>query len=160
MDPAGRGEPDAEVWLNLADTEREFLRFYALGVALKERIGPLTPERRACLEEELWEHRVKCHSAVDFISQGRLSSSTVELLQACPIPLRRRLVDLVLDPRRHAELIDWYLAYDPQLPPPAPLDRRDVARLLAETRPPSLAAGSGGSPGGSPRRIPEPASGW
>lgn len=43
----------------IADTEREFLRFYAQAVALREELGgiPLTEERRAELDEQMWLKR-------------------------------------------------------------------------------------------------------
>lgn len=122
-----------EIRLTRADTEREFLRFYGQAAALKEHLGELTPERRRQLDEDLWEHRLKCHAAVDFLSQGRLSAGTVEFLQACPIAMRRRVAALVLNPERHSELVDWYLNYDPELPAPLEIDRRELPRLLAGT---------------------------
>ncbi len=124
---------ELDVEFSIRDTEREFLRFFGIAAALKQRLGELTPERRAQLDEEMWEHRLKCLAAVDFISQGRLSAGTVEFLQACPLAMRRRVADLVLDPRRHAELIEWYLSYEPDLPPPIEVDRADLPRLLAGT---------------------------
>ena len=44
---------------NVADTEREFKRFYQQAVALKGVIGELTEERRRELDEDMWRYKIK-----------------------------------------------------------------------------------------------------
>ncbi|HLJ10990.1 MAG TPA: hypothetical protein VKU82_07370 [Planctomycetaceae bacterium] len=118
------------------DTEREFLRFYGQAVAIREALAaqgiafPLDAETRDRLDREMWEHKIKCMAAVDFIAHGRLNVNTVELLQALPAQIRRRVAEHVLDASRHAELIDWFLSYEPDMPAPAKINAGDLPRLI------------------------------
>lgn len=120
----------------IADTEREFLRFYRQAVAIRAALAergvtfPLDEATRDALDREMWEYNLKRMAAVDFLAQGRLGNNTVELLQALPVEMRRRVAAEVLDARRHQELIDWYLTYEPHVPPPAALEAPDVRRLV------------------------------
>jgi hypothetical protein len=119
-----------EIAKNIEDTEREFLRFYAQAAALKNCLGELNPQRRAELDREMWEHKFKSAAAIDFMTAGRLSANTVESLQSCPVEMRKRLARDVLDPARHNSLIDWFLAYSPELPEFEPLAVNDVRRIV------------------------------
>jgi hypothetical protein len=100
----------------LADTRRELDRFVAQARELRDLLGittdnPLSPERRAELDRQMWAHRLRQMAAVDYATQGRLGRGTIELLAACPREMRQALAaDLLGDGRR---LIDWYLTCEP-----------------------------------------------
>ena len=118
------------------DTEREFLRFYGQAVAIREALVaqgvefPLDAQTRDRLDREMWEHKITCMAAVDFIAHGRLNVNTVELLQALPFEIRRRVAAHVLDASRHAELIDWFLSCEPEMPAPVKIEAGDLPRLI------------------------------
>jgi hypothetical protein len=69
--------------MNIADTEREFRRFYAQCEALKGVVGRLTPERRAELDLQLWKQRFGAMVAIE-VNAGQLQQHTIELLATCP----------------------------------------------------------------------------
>lgn len=119
-----------EVEKNIEDTEREFLRFYNQAVVLKSCIGELDPKRRAELDCEMWEHRLRCAAAIDFMTSGRLSANTVESLQSCPVEMRKRLAADMLDPAKHGSLIEWFLSYSPDVPAFALSPATDVRRMV------------------------------
>lgn len=98
-----------EMYKNIKDTEREFKRFYAQAVALKNQIGDLTPEKRNKLDQEMWEYKLKEMACVDFVSQGRLSNVTYEMLISAPAYIRFKLLDEIKD---HEKLLNWYESKD------------------------------------------------
>ena len=93
----------------LKDTLRETVILYYLAGWLKSRLGELNDQSKQRLEEELWIHKVKCAIAVDFLSIGRLSAPTVELLHALPIEMRGSIIEILRCPESHEFLIEWYL---------------------------------------------------
>jgi hypothetical protein len=112
-----------ELRKNIAETEREFLHFYKQAAALKTAVGALEAGRRAQLDREMWEHRLRAMAAIDFMTTGRLSTNTIEAIRACPDPMRERLIEQILAPSRHARLIDEFLSERPELPAASlPLD--------------------------------------
>lgn len=120
----------------IADTEREFIRFYEQAVAIREALRaqgvnfPLDADTRNQLDCEMWEHQLKCMAAVDFIASGRLGAPTVGLLQSCPAEMRGRIAKLVLHKDGHRELVDWFLSYDLPMPAPELIEAQDVRKLL------------------------------
>ena len=90
---------------NIQDTEREFKRFYQQAVALKNNIGELTEEKRNRLDCEMWEFKIKEMAVLDYVSSGRLSKGTYELLAS--IPKKQRL-KLASELRQGDTLIEWY----------------------------------------------------
>jgi hypothetical protein len=128
----------------IADTEREFLRFWGQAVACRRALGledaePMPEELRERLECEFWEHQIRAMAAVDFITTGRLSRNTVEILAATKGDQRRRLVAAILNPQAHDTLIQWYLGHEPELPEPvemlasSPREAIEcVSRILSE----------------------------
>jgi len=90
---------------NIKDTEREFERFYQQAVALKEKIGELTPLKRSILDRDMWEFKIKEMASIDFICNGKLSASTVELVMCVPRETRKDLLNQI---SQRKELIDWY----------------------------------------------------
>ena len=90
---------------NIQDTEREFKRFYQQAVALKEIIGELTPQKRALLDIDMWEFKIKEMAAIDWISTSRLGNNTIEMLMAFPSDRRIGLLSEIKD---QSTLIGWY----------------------------------------------------
>jgi len=125
-----------ECWRVIVDTEREFLHFYEQASAIREALRsqgvcfPLDAASRDRLDREMWEHQLKCMAASDFMTSGRLGAHTVALLQSCPVEMRRRLAENVLQAERHPELIGWYLTYEPPVPTPARIGTHNVRKLI------------------------------
>jgi hypothetical protein len=131
---------------SIADTEREFLHFYGQATALREALGisdetPLTSERRATLDAEMWEHHLRSKLACEIMAHGSPSVATLEMLQSFPREMRRQIVQqLQSEPGRKA-LLDWFLDYSPQLPAPRIPSGTESRRLLeccASSRFPTL----------------------
>lgn len=99
----------------IREQEREFRRFYAHAVALKQQLGELTQGKRERLEREFWMHQVKCMAALDYITARGLGKATAEILHALPTDMRREAISEVMpsDPSRMHEcadrLVKWYL---------------------------------------------------
>ena len=117
----------------IADTKRELIRFFQQAVFLKSLVGGLAPDRRRELEREMWEYRIKEMAVIDYLSAGRLSSRTVEMLHACPIDMRFALLK-ALAPENRAALLEWYESRPDVLRPedyerlPGPTDA-DIKKL-------------------------------
>ena len=94
-----------ELNLNISETEREFKRFYQQAVALKESIGELSADKRKKLEREMWGYKLKEQAAIDYISTGLLSKSTIENIMAFPLISRKCLLS---DIKKSDKLISWY----------------------------------------------------
>jgi hypothetical protein len=108
---------------------------------------------RERLEGEFWEHQIRSMAAVDFITTGRLSRNTVEILAATKGDQRRRLVSAILNPQAHDTLIQWYLGHEPELPEPvemlasSPREASEcVSRILSEQPANGIPAGWLSSP--------------
>lgn len=111
----------------VADSEREFRRFYAQAMALKKTVGELTPGRRRELDLKFWLHRLKTLAALDVLAQGRVGPSVIALWHCLPAELRRSLW-AEIQPGREAGLVSWYLNEDS---PSVVIDEQ----LLADERP-------------------------
>jgi len=90
---------------NIADTEREFKRFYEQAYSLKEKIGDLTDEKRRQLDKEMWIFKLKEMAYVDFISSGRLNENTIAFIHS--LEKEDRLVTLA-EVTDHDRLFSWY----------------------------------------------------
>jgi monoamine oxidase len=90
---------------NIADTEREFARFYSQAATLKEQIGELTPEKRQQLDKEFWAHQAKEQAAIDYMTSGRLSERTIGMIQYLPAQDRTPLLNTVSN---HQGITAWY----------------------------------------------------
>ncbi len=142
----------------IADTEREFLQFWGQAVACRRAMGladdqPMPEDMRDRLEGEFWEYQIKALAAVDFITTGRLSRNTVEILAATKGRQRQRLVSAILDPQAHDTLIAWYFSHEPELPEPvqvlpgSPREAIECAsRILSEPPASGITAGWLSSP--------------
>ena len=91
-----------------SETKREFTRFYQQSLILKEKLGELSAERRDQLDRDMWEYKLKEMIALDFVSSGRLSKSTYELINAAPKLIRNSLLEMIKSEKSRSGLIDWY----------------------------------------------------
>ncbi len=120
----------------LADTEREFVYFYAQAAgyrALLERDGvrfPLDTETRDKLDREMWVHQLKCRAAVEGFSQGRPASVTVELIQSLPQEMRRTICEEVFAPGAPDKLLDWFLTFEAPEPARISLPEIEPRKLI------------------------------
>ncbi len=118
------------------DTEREFWRFYCQAIAIREVLAevgvrfPLDHATRDRLDQEMWEHRLKCMAAVDLLATGRLAQTTVEFLQAVHPDIRGRLSAVIFDENRHQELLRWYMTCEPAMPSPLRIESTDIRKLI------------------------------
>lgn len=119
-----------ELEKNVVDTEREFVHFYKQAAALKCAIGELTEARRAELDREMWEHRIRSSAAIDFITSGRLSATTIENLCSYPSEMRKRLATDLLDPRCQRKLVEWWLSFSTEIPAIESLPIKNVRKLI------------------------------
>ena len=128
---------------NIADTQREFKRFFAQAVALKKVIGPLDNEEfRNELDREMWEENIKRRCALDYATRGGLSESSIETLSCLPRETRHRLVEAVSQKNKES-LLAWF--YDQQCELPA-LELNDDSHRITE----ALLEYTGGS---APERL-------
>jgi hypothetical protein len=113
----------------IADTVREFTRFYRQAEILKAEVGVLTPERRNELDVDMWVHRIKCMTALDFLTTGRWSRSTVELVSALPPIQKAEITQAIKNPPK---LIEWYEQQETRLAgmPQMNGEARDVQKLI------------------------------
>ena len=93
----------------LNDTKREFTRFYQQAIALKAKVGELTPERRAEYESELWEYRLKVTIAQDLIARGTFCKETLDMLVAVPSRMREFILEKISTEDGKKTLVSWYL---------------------------------------------------
>ena len=120
----------------IEDTEREFWRFYCQAVAIREALTaegisfPLDESTRDLLDREMWQHRLKCMAAVDLMKDGRLSTTTIEFLQALPADMRRPLASVIFDAQRHQEVFEWYMRFDAKVPPPCNVGLSDIRKMI------------------------------
>ena len=90
---------------NIEDTEREFKRFYQQAISLKEKIGDLTDIKRNALDKDMWIYKAKEMAAIDFVTSGRITKGTYELISAMPKEMRK---DVLVQITNHNELLNWY----------------------------------------------------
>lgn len=98
-----------ELQKNIQDTEREFKRFYNQAASLKEKIGDLTEEKRRELDKDMWEFKLKEMAALDIMTQGRLSKSTIEFMNSLEVEDRKKLIGVLNAPQ---SLAAWYQNID------------------------------------------------
>ena len=83
----------AEALESLAENAEELAQFERLAAQARHELGPLDPGARARLDAEMWVEKLRAMIAIDLLSQGRPSSSTVELLASFPADLRGPILD-------------------------------------------------------------------
>lgn len=116
--------------LNILHTEREFKRFFAQAVALKERVGELTPETRAKLDLDMWVHRAKEGAAFDLLVNGRIGPGTMEMVHSLPPTAKRELLITLKSEQKQKELVKWYEGFDAAVPEIAEIEEQSIAGLL------------------------------
>ena len=94
----------------IADTEREFARFYEQASILKDLLGELDDEMKARLDAQEWEAQARAKMAKELMAHGRLSDRTLDLLVSLPREMKTRLVDEMN--RDQKRLISSVLAKD------------------------------------------------
>lgn len=93
---------------SISEAEREFKRFLGQATILKnhlEKDGPLTDERRAELDRDMWSQKLRSMGAVDCLTSGRVQGRTFEFVQQFPIDMRRELVKALQQP--NSLVADW-----------------------------------------------------
>lgn len=120
----------------LTELRNELLRFYAQCAALYVALGfdrePPSAERLAQLEQQRWEHHIRCQIAVDLFTQGRPGRNTAEALQSLPAAMRKRLAaDCLESEEAQRRCIAWYFEYSPDIPAPLALSRVQKQELIA-----------------------------
>lgn len=98
------------------DQIREFCILYKYAISLKRYLGELTASRKRELEHEYWITYAKASIARDFISEGRLTVATLELIHALPLQMRSQVLQFITHPSQHDVIIDWYFKYELELP--------------------------------------------
>lgn len=85
-----------------ADRERELEHFVGSAVALRAKLGDLTPDRRAALEDEHWRKEITLQVAAE-LQVRQLAPNTMRSLMLLPRLDRDRVLNLI----RHnpAELV-------------------------------------------------------
>ena len=104
--------------LTLNETRRELNRFHEQAAGLKSHIGELTDARRAELDREFWEHRIRSMMAVECHVYGRPGTSTIELLQCIPKDMQVRLLAHLESPEAIRRLTVDYFSDRADLTPP------------------------------------------
>jgi hypothetical protein len=122
--------------------QREFLRFYSHAAALYIQLEfdrhPLTDQRRAILDAEMWEHHVRCGLALDLIVYGRVQRNTGEMLHSLPTEIRARIIHECLSSDEAKErLHQWYVSFEPAIPPPVCIAPDQCRELLSACNSPS-----------------------
>lgn len=102
----------AEMDRAIDETRREHDRFLQHAEHYRATVGELTDERRAELDADMWEHRIRCMAALDLMTCGRLQRNTIEFLVSIPREMRQRLVESGLAEGQHQRLIEWFQNHD------------------------------------------------
>jgi|3_EtaG_2_1085321.scaffolds.fasta_scaffold14340_2 hypothetical protein len=76
-----------------ADREREFARFYSIGLSLRSAIGPVDEERRQLLDADLWRARLVETLYFEKRSSTGISKETIETLAALPSEMARAALE-------------------------------------------------------------------
>lgn len=93
---------------SIADTKREFVRFYQQCKYLKGKVGELTEEARNKYEDEMWSENILQMAAVDMATTGVLQRNTIDFLSAMPPRVKEPLLERI----KSKTLIDDYIQSD------------------------------------------------
>lgn len=112
------------------DRAREFAYFISLAEAMRKDIGEVTPERRAALDLEAWATRLRAMAAEEVAAGGRPSAKTLGAIRLLPATERTALMKEIDE--APADLVAWWLAFEPVLPavPPGAIAVDDVERMI------------------------------
>lgn len=118
--------------LGLRDTEREFSHFYQQAEWLKPQYDKLSREELLQQEREHWVNHVKREIALDYVTDGRASRRTNELLFSLPADIREAVSDFVP--------MEWLNKEQPRLQfhPHLVLPHREVRRLIESQPAPAI----------------------
>ena len=94
-----------EIDKNIFDTEREFERFYKQAATLKNSLGNIDENKRNKYDIDMWKYKLKEMAALDYISNGRLSKATIELVFTLPFAMRTQTLAII---KNSKTLLDWY----------------------------------------------------
>lgn len=86
---------------------REFSRFYRQAVALKKRIGELTPEICDRLDKSTWIKQIQQTIILERIVNKRVSKSTLETIAALPRNDKLFLMKEMREGDDENKMIDW-----------------------------------------------------
>jgi hypothetical protein len=120
-----------ELEKSIADTEREFLRFYGQAVALKKVVGKLTPEKRLKLDREFWAHQAKERAAVDLLTTGLVGVHAIDLIQYLPVEERAPIFAQLKDKQA---LLRWFEEFNYEHPLPALQAPEVNQKLIAQIK--------------------------
>lgn len=120
-----------EIDRQMADTLREFNRFYAHATMLKEEVGELDPPKRKLLDEEMWEHKMKERAAIDWMTKRTISEPAINMLHSFPPAKRAELMVLMTEKPR--ELVDWFEKQSTHMELPAPNSSLTLETVLCLT---------------------------
>lgn len=126
----------------ISEMKREFLRFYSQAISLWNCLGfdkeHPTESRLTQLEMERWEYRIKADAAVSIVNTGTVSGTVISMIQCLPNGMRKKLLaacfsqDSSEEARRNkaAELVNWYMSYQFELPETLALSAEEEAEVL------------------------------
>jgi len=80
------------------DTVREIRAFRTRLAELVDRLGDLTPERRAELESDFWFRKLRASVALEVLSSGRVAKNTLDAVVSCPPEWWPHFVAVFQDP--------------------------------------------------------------
>lgn len=82
-----------ELRRNIITNRRELNQFVHLARECATRVGPVDAVRRAELEMETWMTRIRAMAAIDVLTRGGISASTLELICAIPTEDRESILN-------------------------------------------------------------------
>lgn len=120
----------------VAETEREFKRFYSQAVYLRQLLidkhGELTTEVKEQLDRDMWLFKTKEAIAIDLVAHRGLLNTTYEMIVSLPDNMKKE----VFNEFKNGDLLSWYEQNDndyfkegiPQL------EMDDIKQLLKQER--------------------------
>lgn len=81
-----------ELNANLGVNSRELAEFERIAHECSAQIGEVTPERGTELDAETWQVRIRAMAAIDVLTRGGVSSSTLELICALDQSMRQSIL--------------------------------------------------------------------
>ena len=113
----------------LQDTKREWESFYRQSIYLKALLeqehGELTDEIKKQLELERWHCVIKENVAMDYVTTGRISKSSYEMINSMPKNLKMTMLQ---EAQQQDKLIEWFENRDNFI-----LDTQAIAQITIPT---------------------------
>ena len=102
---------------DLTERAYELSHFYAVACAIKDKVeadrGMLTPELHAKLDSEMWTQRLLLDVAHELRMDGKVHTSTLQLIESLPRQQRQTMLDDISDPMK---LMEWASQVDYNIP--------------------------------------------